>query len=115
MTNVKINAKIPTVAAENTPQNNHVAPPTIPAVVAEPKKRPSVGFKASPKNIQAMKNKAKALSNPMFGDEASSFGGAGNCSPAIKPVIFSTPAKMPPLKSPCLNKGLMFSEIIRLA
>ena len=41
--------------------------------------------------------------------------GAGNGSPSITPMIFSTPSEMPPEKSPFRNFGVMISLMMRLA
>ncbi len=92
--------------------SNARTPITLP-VATEPSNRPSSARRNPPTTSEP--NSVTGTSGPMSSrlPKFTLREGTGNGSPSTTRIIRSTPAEMPPAKSPSLNFGVMTSSMIR--
>ena len=117
--NVTRNAKTAAITdANQMPTTNHAMSATSPAITT-----------AATSRLRAARSMAPTMSNPIrrkgmgipsrleLSKRGCGAGGAGNVSPSTTRMIRmirSTPAEIPPAKSPFLNLGVMISSMMRL-
>src|ERR1700736_6494279 len=105
------------IDAANDPAMDQARAPTMPPVAAAPISLPSAARRMAPRMKRAKMTTGLSgstwLSNPELCRCRGS--GAGSFSPSITATMRSTPADIPPAKSPLLNFGVMTSSMMRLA
>src|ERR1700676_680106 len=118
-TTVTTEARMPASAETiSEPKTNHATSPIKPPVVSEPNSRPKMPRMTPPSTRMAMMvNVLSGLRSQVRSELCCCCcrcGGAGNGSPSMTPMIRSTPAEIPPAKSPLRNFGVMISSMMRL-